>query len=378
MSGFTRIAHRTATYAEWVAQNNNTPGGLKLMQGEICVIIADQASAAAGLSNPVAQPGPLAERFANTGEVLGTKIGNGANLRWDETPTNYHIPKINYGNGGGRVLGTRENGATHVYDHPGKMFQAIFAPVYSRPEVAVNILSNSAGINGAVYEVGQDIANVQVFVAPSIRSYPIKRGRAYEENPSNGARTQLGADETANSPNTIGSFSRSVPAFEIVPGNSTRRGDGYFVRRFFADVTDTRPSNEGGEVTAESGRLEVYAAFPTFFGKTTQPLPAGEAARGTFLQANCTPTIIGRQNFNSGSQIYTNGERPVFAYPASYGPLRDILDVTGSSQLGYTGAAFRGGVLGKITKAGFYTEEPMLIYETVSGFNGDQFFNFVF
>jgi hypothetical protein len=242
-SAFTRITQRSATYSEWEAQNKNTPGGLKLAVGEVCVIIADQASAAAGLSNTVAQPGPLKDRLANTGEVLGTKVGNGANLRWDEIPTNYHIPTVNFPNGGGRVLGTRHNGASHVYDHPGKMFKALFAPVYAAPEVILSITSAGNNINGALLEVGQALPTVLVNARPSLRSYPIRRGRIYEEN---SRRTQIGPDETAISPNSIIAFSRESVAFKIVPATGTRRNDGVFVRRFFADVTDKRPSKEGG------------------------------------------------------------------------------------------------------------------------------------
>ena len=379
MSQFTRIALRTATYADWEAQNNNTPGGLKLMEGEVCIILADQASAAAGLSNTIAQPGPQKDRMmANTGEVIGNKVGSGAGVRWDELPINFPFSGINFPSGGGRVLGTRDNGASHVYNHPGKAWNAVFGPVYSAPVVGAAITSNGGNINGAVFEVGQDLPAVAVIGYPSIRSYPIKRGRIFEENPATGARTQLGVDETAISPNTIGNFSRQVPAFELTKTNSFRNGNGIFERRFFADVTDTRPSNEGGEVTSESGRLAAYAAFPTFFGQTNEPMPADPAARGAFLQRICSQRIVGRENYAPGSVIFQPGFRPLFAFPASYGPLRDILDVTNNSQLGYTGAAFNQPIQGLVSKANHYDNEPYLIYETSSGFNGDQLFTFLF
>lgn len=379
MSNFTRIASRTATYAEWELENNNTPGGLKLMEGETAVIKADQASAAMGLSNTTAQPGDQKDRMlANTGEIIGNKIGSGAGVRWDQLPINFPFTGINYPSGGGRVLGTQNNGATHVYNHPGKALQAIFAPVYSPPAVGVAITGSGNNINGVLFEVGQDIAAVNVNVYPTFRSYPIKRGRAYEENPATGARTQLDVEETAISPATIGNFSRIVLGFEVVPGNSYRHGDGRFERRFFADVTDTRPSNEGGEVSVESGRVSVLAAFPTFFGQTNEAMPVTQAARGNFLQRLASQRIVGRENYAPGSVIFQPGFRPLFAYPASYGPLRDILDVTNNSQLGYQGAAFNQGIPALVSKAGHYASEPYLIYETSAGFNGDQVFTFLF
>jgi hypothetical protein len=124
--------------------------------------------------------------------------------------------------------------------------------------------------------------------------------------------------------------------------------------------------------------LEVYAAYPTFFGKTRAALPSSDAARGTFLQAHCTPSIRGRGSYNAGKLPYANGERPVFGYPASYGPLSQILDELGLNQLGYNGAAFHDPITALVSKPGFYENEPYLVYQAGSGFNEDILFNFLF
>lgn len=377
MSGFNRFQPRTDTYANWETVNNNTPGGLRILQGEICVIIADPASAAAGLSNILAdttQPKNL--RLANTGEVLGFKMGEGAAQRWDEMPIMFHLPNINFGNGSGRILGTRQNGATHVYNHPGKALRAIFAPVYSAPDLGVSLTSNGNSINGALFEVGQSIPGAAVNVQPYLHSYRIKLGQAYEVT---SGRTQLGLDETAGDPNTIAAFSRALAGFSLTPGTAQYDGgSGTFRRNFLAAVTDTRPSNEGGEVRTESGVLEVRAAYPAFFGKSAATMPTDPAQLGAFIQANGTPMLRYRGRYDAGKVAYRNGERPLFFYPAAWGSLSQILDELGLNQLGYGGAAFNAPVNAVLSKAGQYDNVPYLGYATDSGFNADILFSFLF
>ncbi len=374
----TRIKLRTDTYANWDAANANAPGGLKILQGEVCVILADAASAAAGLSNAVVDlVTPLIDRLPNTGEVLGTKIGQGFAVRWDLIPTNFHIPRINYPNGTGRVLGTRNNGQSHVYDHPGKMFRAIFQPVYSGPDVAARLSDgNNTDLNGALLEVGQLIAGVNVTISSTPHSYRIKQGDAYE---STTGQVQLGLDETAAAPLSIGTFQRALAPFSLVPGNSGYDGgSGTYRRSFYGTVLDERPGAEGGNNLVGSGGVNTYATYPTFFGKSNQPLPTDPAAVGAFLQANATPLIRTRQNYSAGKLAYRNGERPLFGYPAAWGPLSQILDELGLNQLGYSGAAFGNPLPGLVSKAGQYQNVPYLFYTTFSGFNGDILFTFQF
>ena len=361
---FSRIKQRTDTYANWENQNNNTPGGLKIMQGEICVVLADSASAAAGLSNIIADTvTPLVERLANTGEVLGTKVGQGFAVRWDEIPLNFHLPNINFPNGGGRILGTRSNGASHVYNHPGKALKAVFAPVYSAPEVGLRILTGAGtDLNNALLEVGQPLEGVHLAVYPYLRTYRIKVGRAFETtfNPA----VQIGLDETAIDPNTIGNFSRLITAapalFAVTPQNATYDGgQGYYTRRFYSDVLDDRPAVEGGNVRAGSGEVRVSSAYPMFFGKSNLDLPASEVERGIFLQEHCTSMIRPRSNYDAGKVAYRNGERAHLAYPEAWGPLSVIRDVLGVDTMA---ASFNAPVRALISKNDRYTNIPYLVY----------------
>jgi hypothetical protein len=378
MSDFNRFRPRIDTYTNWETINNNTPGGLKIMQGEICVIIADAGSAAAGLSNIIADMStPLTERLANTGEVMGMKYGNGYILRWDEIPTNYHIPNINFANGSGRVLGTRNNGATHVYNHPGKMFKAIFKPVYTMPGLNVSLTSSGNNINGALYEVGQSVSEVNVNVQPLLQSYRIKLGRAFEITRG---RVQLGADETATDPNTIGSFSRPVANFLINPTTGVYdAGSGTYGRQFIAEVTDAQPSAEGGETTTGSGTLYARATYPTFFGKSTQAPPSDPAQLGTWLQANTTAMIRGRDNYPIGNVAYSGGEHAIYAHPAAWGPLARINNINTLNELETGGSFSSGPVNATITKTAFYNDIPYLVYVSGgSGFNATIFLSFLF
>lgn len=378
---FTRLKQRTDTYANWEAQNNNTPGGLKILQGEICVIIADADSASAGLSNAQVITGiPLKERLPNTGEVLGTKIGQGFATRWDEIPTNFHIPQVNFANGTGRVLGTRNNGGTHVYKHPGEMFRAIFGPVYSPPRVSATLYdAANSNLNGALLEMGQEVTGVRVGVNPQAASFPIKLGRAFE---STSGRVQLvtpQADETALPPATIGQFNRLVVPgpFRIDPANSNyNTGNGLYRRSFFAEVTDNRPGVDGGNYTTGSNGLDAYAAYPTFFGKSAAPLPVGEAAIGAFLQANFSPMIRARSGYDAGNVAYVNGERSHFAYPAAYGPLAKVLNALGGDTMA---VSFNAPVTALLTKVGRYANIPYLVYRSKDpGYNNSIIFNFQF
>jgi len=376
MASNKRIKQRTSPYAIWESVNQNTPGGLKIMQGEICVVLADAASAAAGLSNIVADlTRPKPERLANAGEVLGIKIGEGSMSRWDEIPLNFHMPTVRFLNGTGRILGTQLNGASYDFKHPGLALRAVFAGVYSPPGVNVRLYSGDRDLNGQIAEIGQVLDDVRVQVNSGLGTYRIKEGRALENT---GVVRLLGQAEMANDPNSIASFSRAVDNMLLLPANSRYdAGNGLFSRVFTADVTDARPSNEGGANTVTAGQVATYATYPTFFGKTAAAIPAGGADLGAFLQATCTPLLRGRGRYDAGKVAYRGGERPLLAYPAMFGPLSQILDELGLNQLGYSGAAFAPARTATLSKQGSYANVEYLAYTTTGGFNADILFSFL-
>ena len=375
---FTRIKQRTDTYANYEAINNNTPGGLKILQGEVCVVIADAASAAAGLSNPEADLiRPLRERLANTGEVLGMKIGSGFENRWDELPYHFAIPNINYANGTGRVLGTQSNGATHVYNHPAKMMKAIFGPVYSAPQLGISLLDGgNNNLNGALLEVGQVVSGAKVSVNPIVQSYRIKLGQIFENT---GNRVQVGLDETAAAPNSITTFNRVITPtpFSITPAlGAYNGGNGLYSRSFSAEVLDERPGVEGGNNRVGAGGLNAYAAYPTFFGKTTADTPTSESARGEFLKANCSKLLRARSQYATGVLNYVGGECAVFAYPAAYGPLTAVLNSLNSDTLA---ASFDAPIRALLSNGTLYQNVPYLVYRSKApGYNGQIPFTFNF
>lgn len=364
---------RTATYTAWETLHNTTPGGLRIAKGVVCAIIADAGSAAVSLSNAQADTAPRGRRLPNAGEILGFKLGEGDAVQWPQLAIYYPFPEVYYPAGTGRVLGTQTNGATHVYTHPVQVMKAIFGPVYSPPALNVSLTSSGTNINGGLYEVGQVLPAVSVNVQPVRNTHRIRLGQAFEVT---GNRVQLGADETAASPNSLGNFSRPVAGFSITPATGQYdAGSGQYRRQFLAAVTDTRPAAEGGEYRAESGVLTARATYPIFFGKSTATLPTDPAALGAWLQANLTPQLLGRQNYAPGVVQYRNGERPVFAYPAAWGPLSRIDDAVGGNQLGVSFNMAVGATLGK---TGQYATVPYLVYTTSNGFSGNILYAFVF
>ena len=385
---FTRIKQRTDTYANWVAQNNNTPGGLKILQGEVLVIIADSASADANLSNVTTDlVTPRYQRLANTGEILGTKVGEGFTTRWDLIPISFPFVEVNYANGTGRVLGTRNNGGTHVYRTPLSIQQAIFGPVYTPPGISSALRDGSNNdLNNAKIEVGQVIAGVRMDVSRSVGTYPVIIGQVFET--TSGA-SLVGPNETSQPPASIGSFSRKIDYdyptavqrdFKLNALNASysggQSGSGLFQRSFYASVYDSRPSALGGNNIVSTDTKRIYATYPTFFGKSAAALPGDPNQMGAFLQANCSSMLLGRASYPAGLVNYANLERSHFAYPADFGPLRRINNELGSDTMA---ASFNPPVTALVSKPGQYTNVPYLVYRSKDpGYDVPIVFDFLF
>jgi len=338
ISEYTRLIQRGGYYAEWENANALFNSNLVLAEFEVAVILADNTSAYLGLSLGQATPQatknlPQNQRKALYGEVLATKVGDGV-TPWSKLPYMFPFTEVYYPNKSGRILGTQNTGATHKYLHPADVNKAIFGPGYEAPTANLSFKTGTGfgGVTNTLYRVNSNLTNVTVINTPYANTYPIDQGNIYKDG------VRLGNTETAIGGISLPPFEREVSANYVFPypTNPAYRKAVYTVG-FSGDVTDTRPSVEGGPKLANTNNLTLYFTLPSFFGSydgdykqlPTDPKMLGEWLTQQLVAQDQTIAEILRQptNYSPGQIEYgVTGVSPFYAIPKDHGPLTTIMD----------------------------------------------------
>lgn len=351
MSNFNRIIPRKDTYGNWnIAATGVTP--LYLAEGEMAIVLADSASAVLGLSNPsnAPQAGPPTQRKPNFGEFLYIKIGLGTLVPWQGLPVLFPDRKVNIPDG--RTLGTRNNGANHVYANSVDAIFEILKPIYTAPEGSMGLttggtLSPSGFIQGAsapnsLYEVGETVVDVYANVLPVAHSFSIVNGQVYEVTLSNVA---IGSPQIGTASATIAQFSRLISnKYTTSEANSLRdNSQGLFYREFNATLTDTGPNPQGVASVFTTNTPFISAVYPEYIGTSTIDITGlTPAQRGAFVTGNLQRLLKGRSPINGGAKYsIVYGSTPewfYYAIPATFFTGMTMLDALNANQYNESGA----------------------------------------
>jgi hypothetical protein len=391
---YNRLIPRIDTYTNWDTANTlqmslNKPG-LYLAMGEMAVVLADTASANAGLSLPAtATPSELAKpaykRKAKAGEVLMIKIGMGLLATWSNLPVIFPNREIHIDGGKGRFLGTRVNQSDpynflNINDAVYKILEGVYTP----PSAGL-VMNSTGGAHATLLEVGAAIQGVDLTLTPYPQTYQVWTGQIYET--TNGITQNFGAAESqvrgGTNPVNISAFTRTnlqysgSNDFIVLPTDQIESG--VIKRKFIGKVTDDRPSPDGNNTVSSNG-VEVSAAYPEFTGVVNITAAALEAmtptALGSYIQQNLQARIAQPGSYGGPSQPYSvnAGDVIIYAIPNVTRYMSSVIDhnVSTSENQFAAGKEYDNtkALQATISKAGFYTNVAYTVVRSVDTIYG--------